>query len=77
MELWVGVPNANVVPIGTELAPPDVSPEISTYSTAASTTVIATSKIVAIIGDTPRFRAFLQLRGFIPNTFIVVSSPLR
>jgi hypothetical protein len=32
--------------------------------------VIATSKIVAMIGDTARFRAFLQLRAFIPQTFI-------
>jgi hypothetical protein len=32
--------------------------------------VIATSKIVAMIGDTPRFRAFLQLRSFFPKTFI-------
>jgi hypothetical protein len=57
------------LPIGV-LPGPCVSPEISTYNTAASTTVIATSKIVAMIGDTPRFRAFLQLRALFPKTFI-------
>ena len=64
-----GTPHEKFVPSGAELGP-CVRPEISTYSTAASTTVIATSRIVAMIGDTPRFRAFLQLRALSPKTFI-------
>src|SRR5271170_5464232 len=48
--------NASDVPIGV-VPGPFVSPEIRMYSTAASTTVIATSRIVAMIGDTPRLWA--------------------
>src|SRR5580658_3047715 len=65
----MGFPALNAVPIPTDPGP-WVRPVISTYSTAASTTVIATSRIVAMIGDTPRFRAFLQLRSLFPKTFI-------
>src|SRR5271170_4139238 len=63
------LPAVNAEPIGV-LPGPWVNPEISTYSTAARTTVIATSKMVAMIGDTARFRAFLQLRLFVSQTFI-------
>ena len=67
--LEVAAPNENALPMGVEPGP-CVNPEISTYSTAASTTVIATSRIVAMIGDTARFRDFLQLRSLCPKTFI-------
>src|SRR5258708_1857252 len=53
---------ARAVPSGV-LPGPFVRPEIRMYSTAASTTVIATSKIVAMIGETPRCPFVLQRRA--------------
>jgi len=61
--------NVKVKVFGAE-EPPVMYPETRTYRTAASTTVIATNRIVAIIGDTPRFLAlFTLLLNFIVHTF--------
>src|ERR1700730_9673240 len=65
----VGLPKARAVPSGV-LPGPFVRPEIRMYSTAASTTAIATSKIVAMIGDTPRLPFFLHRRGLVVHWFI-------
>src|SRR5271170_4411667 len=67
----LGAPRARDVPRGV-VPGPFVRPEIRMYNTAARTTVIATSRIVAMIGDTPRLAFFLQrrwlsIRMFIPS----------
>src|SRR5579864_8520280 len=69
---------ASAVPSGV-LPGPLVRPEIRMYSTAARTTVIATSRIVAMIGDTPRlvFCRQRRLGRVIPNIRVVFPSLFR